>query len=88
MSAPAMRRAAMDLEEAETLARGGNVGRVSLALLAEVDRLRAEVTELGNKHVADAQAIQRVQAMCSGQGTVRMADVRRSLRGSPGRVIR
>jgi hypothetical protein len=78
-----MEREPMDLEQAETLARAGNVGRVSLALLVELDRLRAEVTELGGKYVAAAQAVGRVQAMCGSDGTVSMADVRRALRGHP-----
>lgn len=81
MSAPAMKPVPMDLEEAEVLARYG-YGRVSSALLAEVDRLRAEVTELGNKHVAGAQALYRVQQMCSGNGVVSSRDVRRALRGA------
>jgi hypothetical protein len=39
-------RTPMDLDEAETLAKDGNVGRVSLALYAEVLRLREENAKL------------------------------------------
>lgn len=38
-----MERVPMDLDEAKTLARAGNVGRTSLALFAELEKVEATV---------------------------------------------
>lgn len=67
---------AMDLAEAEVLARAGHAGRVATALLSELERVRAELAEYGEKFVQAQRRIAELEAQ-QGESTGTEWGVRR-----------